>query len=380
MMIKNRKWLWALTLTLVFGMAAGAVPADCAVPSSSPTRVPAIELDADANDTLESIKTIEKDFYTIDYTADYALDEILEKGVDGTKGLDNLVSENFADGLPFNFHTVRFACSTFAAATPEGDRIQARNMDFSYANNFLVHTKPKNGYESLSMASGALFGYLSDKNLPDGKLGRLWTLAAPYFPVDGINEKGLSAAILLVQDKVVNQKTGKPPITTTLAVRMMLDKAATVDEAVALMESHDMRSMVNTNFHFHVVDAQGNSAVIEYVDEKISVVRPDASSYGHPVTNFYLTPGMSEVVQDGQDRMEILKKALDANKGVVTKAQAWEMLESIKAVHDFDDVNKIDYMTAYSIIYNNSKRTMDICIDAKFDKVYSFSLEGWDAK
>lgn len=344
----------------------------CVFPAHA-AKVLALELDADASATLDSIKMVEKEFITIDYKADYALDDALTRGIPDKKALEAFISEKLTDGLPFNFETLRLACSTFAATTTDGDHIMARNMDLAYSKNFLVHTKPKNGYESLSMTPGYMLGYTS--NFPEGKLGRLWTLAAPYYAFDGMNEKGLSVAILLVQDKAVVQDTGKPPITTTLAVRMMLDKAATVDEALALMQKHDMRSMANTNFHYHIADAAGNSVVVEYVDNKISILRP--TGHGHPVTNYYLTPGMADVVIDGQDRMEKLVKALDESKGIVSKEKAWNMLDSVKAVHDYDEVNKIDYMTAYSILYNNSKRVMDICIEGKFDKVYSFTMESF---
>ncbi|MDL2267785.1 linear amide C-N hydrolase [Desulfovibrio sp. OttesenSCG-928-G15] len=352
-----------------FAMAAICLTAVCAFPAHA-AKVPALELEADANATLDSINLVEKEFITIDYKADYALDEALAKGVADKKALEAFISEKLTDGLPFNYETLRLACSTFAATTTEGDHIMARNMDLAYSKNFLVHTKPKNGYESLSMTPGYMLGYTN--NFPESKLGRLWTLAAPYYSFDGINEKGLSVAILLVQDKVVVQNTGKAPITTTLAVRMILDKAATVDEALALLEQHDMRSMANTNFHYHIADANGNSVVVEYVDNKISVVRP--TGFGHPVTNYYLTPGLADKVIDGQDRMEKLVKALDETRGVVSNDKAWKMLDSVKAVHDYDEVNKIDYMTAYSILYNNSKRTMDICIEGKFDKIYSFTF------
>lgn len=36
-----------------------------------------------------------------------------------------------------------------------------------------------------------------------------------------------------------DQDTDKPDITTTTAVRLILDKAASVDEAVALLEQYD---------------------------------------------------------------------------------------------------------------------------------------------
>lgn len=365
-MLTIRRGLSALALAALLGMAARA--AAPAAPGDG--KVLALELDAGAAATLQSIRKFEEDFYAVDYLADYALDEALAAGMEDQKALEAFASRKLMGGLPFNFEVISFACSTFAAAMPDGDFIQGRNMDLSYAKNFLVRTRPKGGYESLSMVSGHLLGYQED--FPESGLGRLWTLAAPYFPLDGINEMGLSVAILLVEDTPVRQDTGKPPLTTTLAVRLALDKAATVDEALALLARHDMRSIANSNYHFHFADAAGDSAVVEYVHGEMSVVR--STGYGHPVTNYYLSPGMYDVVIDGQDRVETLQKALDDNRGVVDAERAWRMLDSVKAVHDYDEVNDIDYMTAYSVLYNNSRRGMDICIDMKFDTVYRFKV------
>ncbi len=330
---------------------------------------PALELSAEAEKTLASIRTIAANFHSLDYAVDYDLDDLMAKGAEDEEALNAYISEKVLGGLPFNYKTIRLACSTFFSVTPDGDHVLARNMDLSNGQNFLVRTKPKNGYASLSMTTGHLIGYMD--RFPDSMLGRLFLLSAPYLPLDGINEKGLSAAILMVMDKPTRQNTGKIPFTTTLAVRYMLDKAATVDEAIALMRRFDMRSIANTNLHFHITDAQGNSAVVEYVFDEMRVIRP--TGYGHPVTNYYLTPWMKYVVIDGQDRMEILEAALNETKGVVDTAKAWQMLDSVKAVHDYG--YGLDFMTDYSILYNNNKLTMDICLDADFSKVHSFSLK-----
>ena len=58
------------------------------------------------------------------------------------------------------------------------------------------------------------------------------TLAAPYAPLDGMNEKGLAVGVLLIDTKPTNQNTKKVDITTTTAIRLMLDKAKNVDEAL----------------------------------------------------------------------------------------------------------------------------------------------------
>lgn len=361
----RKRSLIVLLLTLFICSLVGG----CASTSSQE----GLSLTEDESATLGSLQKVEEDFYTVDYQGDYKLDKLLSKGAADSNALGTFASEEVLHGLPFPKESVKLACSAFTAKNTDGDVIQGRNMDFALAQNILVRTKPENGYASLSMASGELLNYID--SVPENTVGSLYLLAAPYYVLDGINEKGLSIAILLqTGDKNVHQDTGKTPITTTLAVRMCLDKAATVDEAIKLMEQYDMRGLGNANFHYQISDAEGNSVVIEYVNNEMKLNRPEG--YGQPVTNFFITPGVTEETRDGEDRIIKLQTALDENKGVVSDETAWKMLESVKAVHDYDEKTGYDYNTAYSMIYNNTKRSMEICINANFDKKHSYTIDG----
>lgn len=326
-----------------------------------------------ALNTINSLKEVDKSgLYSIDYAEDYKLDKLMEQGTEDIYALDSFISDELLGGLPFRNEMIEVACSDFTAVTPEGDYIQGRNMDLPLSNDFIVHTKPENGYESLSMVTGLLLGY-SDV-LPDSQLGRLYLMAAPYYPCDGINETGLSVAMLALYDTPAYQDTGKKPITTTLALRLILDKAATVNEAIELLEQYDMRSIGGINLHFQVADAAGDSAVIEYANEEMQIFRSEEN--GQAVTNFFLSPDMAHAYRDGEDRFEKLEKSLKENKGIISTEKAWQMLNDVKVLHEFDEETGIDYSTDYSIIYNNTKRTMDICNDMNFDKVYSYKVGG----
>lgn len=332
-----------------------------------------LSLSDNADKTLRSIQKVDKDFYCVDYYGSYGLDTLMKTGAPDEAALAAFVSKNLMYGLPFQASKLRLACSSFAAKTPAGDYIQGRNMDFALAQNILVRTKPHNGYASLAMASGALLDFM--KSVPDNQSDRMRILAAPYYAVDGINEAGLSIAVLLQTNaKPVHQDTGKPGMTTTMTVRFVLDKAATVKEAIEIMRRYDMRGMTSANFHFLIVDAHGDRAVVEYVNNEMRVIR--SKGYGLPVTNFFLSKDVVEAVRDGEDRIKILQAALNKGKGVVSEKTAWKMLEDIKAVNDFDENTGINFNTAYSMIFNNTKRSMDVCINADFAKVYSYTVGG----
>jgi len=75
------------------------------------------------------------------------------------------------------------------------------------------------------------FGY-GKENLPKGISGKLPLLAAPYLPFNGMNEKGLAIAILQTPITELPNDPDKITLNTTTMIRLVLDKAATADEAL----------------------------------------------------------------------------------------------------------------------------------------------------
>ena len=114
-------------------------------------------------------------------------------------------------------------------------------------------------------------GYNSE-NLPTSLVKGIMTLAAPYAPLDGVNEKGLAVGVLQIKTTPTNQQTDKVDITTTSAIRLLLDRAATVEEAIELLSQYDMHASANSCYHFHIADANGGSVIVEYIDDEMSVV------------------------------------------------------------------------------------------------------------
>lgn len=329
------------------------------------------QLSAEATDTLSTLTKVDDNFYRMDYKADYDLDKILETGAASGDELAHLVSQQLLDGLPFGDNAPVLGCSAFTATTPEGDVIQGRNLDIADAQNTVVRTKPKDGYESLSTASGLMLGYID--SIPDSSIGRYYMMAAPYYPADGINEKGLSVAILmLTESQPTNQNRGKTPVMTSLAVRMLLDKAANVEEAIALLDAYDMHSIANVSIHFQLSDAEGNAAIVEYVGDEMRVLPKDKEYQA--VTNFYLSPGVVDKEMDGKDRYDTIEGELSKTKGVASQEQAFDILDKIKIVDVLDEATGVLFNTSYSIVFNNSQKTMDVCPNMNYDKIYHFEM------
>ena len=324
--------------------------------------------------TLFSFKEInDQPFYEMTYHADYDLDGFLKSGAATVDELVDFVTKKILKGIPFEVNPDG-ACSTFIATTPEDDNLFGRNFDYVPSVGLIVRTQPKNGYESISVVNLNHLG-LSKENMPTKNiLNRVITLAAPYAPLDGMNEKGLAIGVLVIKDGVVHQDTGKVPITTTSAIRMVLDKAATVDEAIKLLEQYDMNSSGETGYHFQIADANGDTAIVEYIDNEMHVLTKEE---GHiAATNFVLYNDMN--TGTGQDRYDAIMKKQKETNGIMTEQDAIDLLLSIpsQGTRESEEISGgIPTDTQWSCVYNLDDLTLQICTNRDTDRIYNYSLK-----
>ena len=315
--------------------------------------------------TLNSLSRVEEgvNLFTMEYKADYALDKFLETGASTDAELVDFIVKQVTKGIPLEFDLPNLGCSTFAAKLEDGTPIFGRNFDMYDSPALFVTTRPKDGYASISMVNLAYIGYSSQK-LPTSLMRSIMTLAAAYTPLDGVNEKGLAVGVLQVQIRPTNQQTDKVDITTTSAIRLMLDRAATVEEAIDLLKQYDMHASAGSCYHFHLADANGGSAIVEYIDDEMSVVQGDAA------TNFLLTAERYGV-GSGQDRYGILRAALDENRGVFANdEQAMKLLEAVSQPVQESKKNS----TQWSCVYNQRDASVDIAMNMNYEKIYTFGL------
>lgn len=227
----------------------------------------------------------------------------------------------------------------------------------------LVKTAPAGGYASLSIADLEFVGLTALTGIPEDTEARYAALCAPYLPLGGVNEKGLAVSVMYLDGDPTRQDTGKPKTLTMLAIRMILDKAATVSEAVALLEKYDMQSSgSNGSYHFMIADRSGKAVVVEYPQNQMVVLEQ------HIATNFYLHDGFGH----GQDRYETLKAACAAApNGMMSEAEAMNVLKS--ASQPLSD-DKTSY-TQWSAVYSLDTLMVSTAIKMDYDAIYDFGLE-----
>ena len=310
---------------------------------------------------MKSLSTIQRvkgtSFFTMDYVDDYRLDDFLKVGAASDAEVKNFITQNLLNGMSIDFELPKLGCSTFSAKLSDGSSVFGRNFDEAECPCMLVTTHPKTGYASISMVNLLYIGFSADK-LPLSVEESYMAMGAPYVPLDGVNEKGLSARVLYIDTVPTNQNTGKTNITTTTAVRMMLDRCATVEEAVEMLANYDMHSSASACFHLHIADAHGGSVVVEYVNDEMKVVKETA------VTNFLFNPipGVREI---GRDRYDTMKERLAENGGVFS-----DMCDAMSLLKDASRER-----TRWSSIYNQTKPELLLSVYRDYEKLYRFTLD-----
>ena len=192
--------------------------------------------------------------------------------------------------------------------------------------------------------------------------------------MDGINEKGFSIAVLEIKSKATKQSTGKKPIITTVAIRAALDKCATVQEGIELFASYDMQDLLGINYHYQLADAEGNSALIEYVDNKMVVINQEKDKKNLILTNYFLTPGGDNHDGRGYDRYEKIETTLKANDGTLTEEEAMKLLSEV-TLHYKHPTFKHMVITLWSSVYNCSEKSMLMCAGMDYGTMYKFYVD-----
>lgn len=302
--------------------------------------------------TLDSFRSVpDAPLFTMDYDADYRLEDFLKTGADSDLALNRFVVSYLLAGTAMDYRMPDMGCSTFAAATKAGNRLLGRNFDEADCLLLAMTTRPKTGYRSISMVNLSYIG-ITKETLPLTAENRFFLLAAPYVPLDGVNEKGLAMAVLKIRNTPTNQRRGRIPITTTSAIRMVLDRCATVEEAVELLSQYDMHSSANVDFHFQIADAQGGSVIVDYFRDEMHVIP------GPCATNFLLVPDVE--IGGGHDRFQVLEKTLKETGGIFEdETAAMGLLQAVSGGS-----------TRWSAIYNLTNPGVLLSVAHDYDTLY----------
>ena len=328
--------------------------------------------------------------YSMNVKGGFYFDEFLDQGgASSDSELIDFITGNITRGLvDIEIGETDIGCSAFITKAENGDILFGRNYDFDKTNVCLTMCDPGEGrYKSFSTVDLNYVGMDPEQDV-EGLINKITCLASSYAPLDGINEKGVSCGIFMSYqgaetEETNQQNAAKDNITSTTMLRLVLDYAATVDEAVDLIEHYNLHDSANTSFHYMIADATGRSAILEWVPAEgvtdstdndgsartLNVIYNDDPMYDEvlegsefryqSITNFIITPGYyegeSEEAANGVDRYDYINGELAKVSGVVK--DEWAAMDILKAVgrRTWD---KGDGVTVHSAVYNLTKKTV----------------------
>lgn len=325
--------------------------------------------------SMQSLTKANDSLYTLDCAHDIYLDGMVEQGKAGSvvKMLGYAIKN--VTKKPVVVKEPHAGCSVFTAFDDNGEYIMGRNFDYKDAPCVLVRYTPANGYKSIGFTDANFFMWGKEKGPKEGKLYAR-TLLAPYLCVDGINEKGLAIAVLELKTPPVHQKTGRLPISTSIIIRMVLDKASTVEEALELFNRYDMNDIGGVAYHFVVSDRTGKSVLIEYLNGEMLLFYPESRDNGKEflsVTNHFIAKGAPEPKRGaGYDRQQKIVDTLTAKGGVISNDDAMELLSKVQ----LDYYHKLGWpvRTLWSAVYNSTKASVSLCVGQNYEEVFHFDV------
>lgn len=346
--------------------------------------------------------------YTMTVKGDFYLDKFVEQGgVESDSELIDFITANITKGLiDMGISDPEIACSSFTAKTQDGDVVFGRNYDFSKTNTCIVFTeKNKDRHATISTVDLQFLGIDVDKNV-ESLMDKITCLAATYAPLDGINDAGVSCGIYMTyqggeETVATDQNTDKPDFTSTTLLRLILDYADNVDEAVKIASAYDLHDSAKTSYHYMVADASGKSAILEWVgandatdndgskrelkvtynDNDAHIGDMEAATDYQVITNFVIQPGYYDASpaedKKGYDRYERIYEELNKTNGIVEDEEAAMDILSIVGRRTWknDDGNGC---TVHSAVYNLTDKTMMWIPNENYDNpdaVFMFSLE-----
>lgn len=192
------------------------------------------------------------------------------------------------------------ACTIFHVTNKNGEVLVGRNFDSETDGGrvwFITGSEENNGM--------AIFEQLG--------------INMPY---EGINDKGLFIGVAAVPNTATPFSLFKPMRKSLEMVKIVLEQAGTVDEALKIFANYTVIFGTFLGYpiiHYKIVDKNGNSAVVEYVEREIRIIKGINSQI---ITNHYLTsPKIGPVSKTSFERYNAVKDNLKKQDYSITDVQ-----------------------------------------------------------
>ncbi|MBC6468691.1 carcinine hydrolase/isopenicillin-N N-acyltransferase family protein [Actinomadura alba] len=255
-----------------------------------------------------------------------------------------------------------WACSLFLAAKGPKGPLFARNFDWDPNPALLLTTRPDRGPASISLVDISYLGIdraEARRLTTDAALQRI-LLQAVALPFDGMNEHGLAIGMAAVDSAEAPKAPGLPVVGSVRIQRLVLDRARTVDEALALFRGHVIDFSSDPPLHYLLADARGRSAVVEFVDGEMRVI-PGAGDWQNMVN--FVQYGATERTRRDDRRHSTIAERMGSTGGHLDPGAAMTLLSQVAQPH-----------TQWSAVYELENGTVHLTVDRDYETRREFVL------
>lgn len=221
-------------------------------------------------------------------------------------------------------------CSVFAFRNPQSV-VVGRNYDMLFA--FKKFT------ESSLIAPSDKYSYISQSDVFIGRS-------------DGINEKGLFVAMSFVNGTQVI-----PGVSFHFVVKKVLENAASVKEAISLIQETTVSSANN----FIIADRSGDIAVVESAPQSSFVRRPSKEKCYLHITNQFVSSKMLEFDRGGVEWSQSLERS-DRLSTLLSEKKSVSLQAAKKILSDACvclDLKKEKFGTIWSVVADLNKISIE---------------------
>jgi hypothetical protein len=249
--------------------------------------------------------------------------------------------------------------------------LYGRNFDWEYSPALLLFTDPPDGYASVSIVDVAYLGFGRTRvgtltELP--LVERRALLDTPHMPFDGMNEEGLVVGMAAVPGSEKPYDRDKETIDSLMVIRKMLDHAHDVDEAVAILQSYNIRWGSGPPLHYLIADSSGRSVLVEFCQGEMVII-PNETPW-HLATNF-LRASAGESAEGRCWRYDRISQRLTEAEGQITTRDAIDLLAEVSQ-------GDTQGGTQWSIVYGMSSGDINVAMGRQYDNLHTFYLNFTD--
>ena len=303
-------------------------------------------------ESLESFrKRDDHPFFEMTFVGDYISDKPIN---------ETLKNGDEQAHRPIPDKALSWACSIFASFDNSGSAIYGRNFDWDHNPAMLLHTHPEDGYASVSIVDISYLGFQKDDPKFKTADGRKALLYAPMIPFDGMNEHGLTIGMAAVGDADVPKDNNKKSVGGLQIIRMMLDHAKNVDEALEIFQKHNIVMLGGPNIHYLLADPSGKSVLIELKSGKINLIHGNGK--WQSATNFYQTDEEHPLKQC--HRFAKIEEKMSKFDGKLTATDTLQLLKGVQQPS-----------TQWSAVYDMAARKVEVALGRNFDNPRQFSIK-----